>query len=193
LIKVLGIVGSPRKDGNTEILIREALKSSEQEGAETELIRIIDYELSPCQGCRTCFKTKSCKFQDDIEELYRKLVKADGIIIGSPVYFYNVTSQTKIFIDRLGYLHVARGRKDLKNKVGGAIAVGTRSGLITSLSQILMFFHSTRIISAAPFVISLASSKGDAVKDKRGIEDSQILGKTVFKIAEATTTLRKTN
>ena len=190
VVKLLGIVGSPRKGGNTEIAMRETLKAGEQEGAETELIHLVDFNLKPCDGCRVCFETKNCVIEDDVEKLFEKMTQADGIIIGSPVYFYDVNAQTKTFIDRVGYLHSARGRKAFRNKIGGALAVAGRSGLSNALSQILMFLAAARMITAAPVVASLASAKGDAIKDTRGLDDARELGKSIVQIAEATASLR---
>lgn len=190
MIKLLGIVGSPRKGGNTEIIMMEALKAGEQEGAETELIRLVDFSLEPCDGCRSCFETKSCAIKDDVEKIFKKMAEADGIIVGSPVYFYNVNAQTKTFIDRVGYLHIARGRTAFRNKVGGAIVVARRSGLTDALSQILLFFMAARMNIVAPVVMALASAKGDVIKDAEGIENARELGKSMVKMAKATASLR---
>jgi multimeric flavodoxin WrbA len=192
LIRLLGIVGSPRKGGNTEIIMKEVLKAGEQDGAEIELVHLVDFSLKPCDGCRTCFETKNCVIRDDVEKLFEKMTQADVIIIGSPVYFFNVNAQTKTFIDRVGYLHNARGRKAFRNRIGGAIVVGARSGLANALSQILLFLTAARMITAAPAVTSLASAKGDAVKDTRGIDDARELGKSIVQIAKATASLRGT-
>jgi len=191
MVKLLGIVGSPRKGGNTEIVVNEALKAGEHEGADTEVLHLVDFNLKPCDGCRTCFKTKNCVIKDDVEKIFKKMAEADGIIIGSPVYFYNVTAQTKIFIDRVGYLHDARGKEPFKNKIGGAIAIAGRSGLTYALSQILLFFTDARMITAAPFVETLASAKGDAIKDIREIENARELGKSMVQIAKITASLRE--
>lgn len=190
MVRLLGIVGSPRKNGNTEILIKEALKTSEQEGADTEMIRLTDFDLKPCDGCRVCFETKDCVIKDDVEVIFQKMEKADCIIVGSPVYFYNVTAQTKTFIDRVGYLQIARARKPFQNKIGGAIAVAGRSGLMNTLSQIMHFFSSARMIIATPTVRALASTKGAVTKDKRGIETARQLGRSIVQKAKATKILR---
>jgi multimeric flavodoxin WrbA len=191
MVKLLGIVGSPRKGGNTEVIMKEALKAGEEEGAETELIHLVHFSLRPCDGCRTCFETKNCIIEDDVEKIFEKMAEADGIIIGSPVYFYNTNAQTKTFIDRVGYLNAARGRVTFRNKIGGAVAVAGRSGLSNALSQILMFLAAARMITAAPVVASLASAKGDAIRDTRGLDDARELGKSIVQIAKATASLRR--
>lgn len=115
----------------------------------------------------------------------------DGVIIGSPVYFQSVNAQTKVFIDRIGFLHIARGRRIFRNKVGGAVVVARRSGLASALSQILMFFMSARMIMASPAVMSLAREKGEAAKDAEAIANAMELGKTMAQIAKATAFLRE--
>ena len=143
---VLGISGSPRKGGNTDIIIQEALKAAQEEGAKTKLIRLSDYELEPCNACGTCHKTKNCVINDDAEKIYQEIAKADGVILGCPSYFQGVTAQMKTFIDRIGYLCLARGRKDFEGKIGGAIAVARRSGYALTSGQMIMFLTATRMI-----------------------------------------------
>jgi len=186
MVKLLGIVGSPRKGGNTETMMREVLKAGEQEGAETELMHLTDFDLKPCDGCRTCFETKNCVIKDDVEKIFEKIAKADGIIVGSPVYFYSINAQTKMFIERVGYLNMARGRKAFRNKIGGAVAVAGSSGLENALSQIMMFLAASRMIIATPVVMAL----GEAAKYTRGIKDARAVGKSMVQIAKATTSLR---
>ena len=99
-MKVLGIVGSNRKKGNTSTLVQEALKSITREGIETELIFLSDYKISGCCGCEGCKDTFKCVIKDDMQKLYPLLLEADGIILGSPTYFYNITSGMKAFIER---------------------------------------------------------------------------------------------
>ncbi len=125
-----------------------------------------------------------------MEKLFGKIAEADGMIVGSPVYFYTVNAQTKTFIDRVGYLHNARERKPFRNKVGGAIAVAGRSGLGNALSQIALFLAAARMIMVSPYVMTLAREKGDAIKDARGIELAKELGKSMVQIAKATASLR---
>ncbi|MEM4202398.1 MAG: flavodoxin family protein, partial [Candidatus Hadarchaeum sp.] len=117
MIKILGIVGSPRSGGNTEILVNETLKAAAKEGATTELLRLCDKEIKPCDGCRACRKTKECWIKDDFSPIFDKMVESDGIVIASPVYFSSATPQVKALIDRAGYLSIARGRV-FENKVG---------------------------------------------------------------------------
>ncbi len=100
-MKVLGIVGSPRKDGNTQIMIEEVLSAAKQEGAKTDIFLVAGKNIQGCDGCHSCAKTGGvCKIKDDMQELYKKMDWADAIAFGSPVYFNYVTAQAKAVIDR---------------------------------------------------------------------------------------------
>ena len=100
-IKILGIVGSNRKKGNTSLLIQKALEEAEQEGAHTELLFLSDYQYSDCTGCEGCAKDFQCVIEDGMQQIYPKILEADALILGSPTYFYNLTALMKAFIDRL--------------------------------------------------------------------------------------------
>lgn len=99
-MKALGIVGSRRKNGNTALLVQEALKPWQSQGLETEMIYLVDYEVKGCNGCEGCNESCKCVIQDDMQKIYPKLLEADALILGSPAYFYNITSDMKTFIDR---------------------------------------------------------------------------------------------
>ena len=88
-MKILGIVCSPRSGGNTEILVRKALESAEKEGAEVEAWSVAGKDLKPCDHCLSCIKTGQCHIKDDMQALYPKMIEADGIVLGSPVYFWS--------------------------------------------------------------------------------------------------------
>ena len=100
-MKVLAIVCSPRKSGNTEIMAEVALAGASSYGAETELWTVAGKDIKPCDGCVTCNKTHKCHVNDDMQELFPKVIAADGLIFCSPVYFMYGTAQAKIVIDRL--------------------------------------------------------------------------------------------
>ncbi len=126
LLHILGVSGSPRIGGNTDLILNEALAASKSSGVETKLIRLSDYSLAPCNGCMACFATGNCAIKDDWQKLYNEITEADGIVLASPSYFQGVTAQMKIFIDRIGFLALARKRADFAGKVGGAIAVARK-------------------------------------------------------------------
>jgi multimeric flavodoxin WrbA len=158
---IIALSGSPRAGGNTDIILQEALSAAKAEGAEVKLIRISDYQIKPCTGCMACFSTKKCVTEDDGENLYQEIMKADGVILGSPSYFQGVTSQMKIFIDRIGFLALARGRKDFAEKVGGVIAVARRSGVSSTCNQMFTFMTAVGItIPSGGRAFSIGRDKG---------------------------------
>ena len=99
-MKIIGIVGSQRKKGNTSTLVQQALKPFKEQGAETELIFLGDYEIKSCNGCEGCKKTFKCVIEDDMQKIHPLILDADGVILGSPTYFYNVSADMKAFLDR---------------------------------------------------------------------------------------------
>lgn len=180
MIKILGIVGSPRVGGNTELLVAEALKAAEEEGAETELLRLADKDVKPCDACLSCRKTKECKIKDDFKPIFDKMVEADGIILGSPVYFGSATPQIKALIDRAGYLSVAKGRV-FENKVGGPMVVARRAGQNFTFAELLFFFiHQGMIVPGSTYWnVAIGREKGEVTKDEEGMQTARNFGKKV--------------
>ena len=99
-MKVLGIAGSPRRDGNTDLLLAEVMKSAASKGAEVKTIILNDLKITPCQHCDACLEAGNCRIQDDMQTIYRELEQADRIVLASPIQFMGVTAQMKAFIDR---------------------------------------------------------------------------------------------
>jgi len=189
--KILGIIGSPNKQGNTALLVREVLKTAEAQGSETKILCLADFQLSPCNGCRSCLETGKCMIKDDIEELFTEMLQADGIVIGSPVYFGGVTAQVKTFIDRVGYLNKARGREAFRRKIGGCVVVGRHSGLLNTYIQILLFLLDARmIIPGTRWVLGRGFKNGDVEKDSEGISLARELGYEINNLANLTKPLR---
>lgn len=104
-MKITGICGSPRKKGNTSLLLKKALKGAAENGAETEIVYLADYEFRGCIGCEGCRDSFKCIIDDGMQDLYEKVLDSDGLILASPTYFYNVSSLMKAFIDRLYCLY----------------------------------------------------------------------------------------
>jgi len=99
-VRVLGIAGSPRRGGNTDLLLAEVMKGAKSKGAEVKTIVLNDLKITPCQHCDACFKEGVCRFDDDMQMVYRELEKADRIVLASPVQFMGVSAQAKAMIDR---------------------------------------------------------------------------------------------
>lgn len=142
-MKIIGISGSPRH-GNTEVLVQTALDEAHRiDGVETELVSLAGLDITPCRACDRCQETDAtgCVIDDDLPPVLEKICEADGIIIGTPVHFQSVSCQVKTLMDRTNSL-TAGGIYKLKNKVGGAIAVGglRHGGQEFAIANILAFF-----------------------------------------------------
>jgi multimeric flavodoxin WrbA len=174
LIKIVGIVGSPRIGGNTEYLVAETLKAMEKDDVQTELVRLSDKEIKPCDACLSCRKTGYCWIEDDLKSIFDKMTNADGIILSSPVYFGSATPQIKALIDRAGYLSIAKGRV-FENKVGGAIVVARRAGHNFTLAQLLFFFlHQGMIVPGSTYWnIAFGREKNEVINDDEGLQTAQ--------------------
>ncbi len=99
-MKILAVVGSPRKEGNSSILTREALKPFQEQGIEAALIYLSDYDFQDCNGCEGCKETYKCVIDDGMQDIYPLILESDALIVASPAYFYNITAHMKAFIDR---------------------------------------------------------------------------------------------
>jgi multimeric flavodoxin WrbA len=196
-LKVIAFNGSSRKGGNTAILIRRVLKVLEAEGIETELVQLAGKQIRGCTACRVCFTTKNkrCIIEDDNVNVYvRKMVEADGIILGSPVYFSMMTPELKALIDRTGY--VALANKHLfRRKVGAAVVAVRRAGGIPTFDAINHFFLISEMIvpGSSYWNVGFGRKKGDVENDEEGMRIMDDLGKNMaWLIKKLKTKNRKT-
>jgi multimeric flavodoxin WrbA len=180
-MKVLGICCSPRKGGNTESLVKEALRGAALEGAETDYFSVSGKHIEPCDGCRSCNLTGICAIKDDMQELYQKMVSADALIFATPTYNYGMTAQTKLIIDRSRAMRKDTDYK-LANKVGGIIAVGGSLGLINIVKD--LYFHIiTNYMLPGDFVVLYALNKGDYQTRPEGLKATLTLGRQMARLA----------
>jgi multimeric flavodoxin WrbA len=175
-MNVLGICFSPRKDGNSEILLKEALKGSQECSAKTEFLSLRRKKIEPCIACLKCTKNGVCAQEDDMQDLYPKLLKADGLIFASPVYFYSLSGIGKNFLDRTYALRSPELR--LMNKVGAAITVASSSGNISAVHTLNMFFL-TNHMHSTDYVSGYASNKGTIKKHRHAMLGAYELGRFV--------------
>ena len=178
-MKVLGLSCSPRKAGNTEILVGEALDGARGEGADVELFSVSGREIGPCDGCQTCLTTGKCHIDDDMQTVYQKLVEADGIIFGTPIYFYAMTAQAKAIMDRTYALR--RPDVRLTDKVGGVIAVAGGVGLMEAIKD-LYFYIAINHMLAADYVGAYAGEKGAIRSNQRAMKAAWELGREVVQL-----------
>ena len=182
-MKAIGIVGSPRKNGNTEILTKHTLKAIEEEGIDTELIRLADLEIKPCVACMACKEEEYCPIEDDLWPVYIKMKEADAIILATPVYYGSATAHIKALMDRTGYIAEWNGRV-FEGKVGGPLAVAGREGQNFTIAQLAYWFYYMGCIvpGSTSWNIAFGREKGDVEKDQKGLETVWNFGKNVARL-----------
>lgn len=183
-MKVLGINGSPRKDGNTALAIRTVFRELEKHNIETELIQLAGNTVRGCQACFGCEKHKNqqCIIKDDIvNECIAKMMEADGIILGSPTYFTDVTAELKALIDRAGY--VSRANNYLfKYKAAAAVIALRRGGATHAFDTINHFLHYNQMfLVGATYWNMLYGGReiGAAENDEEGLRNMRSLGENM--------------
>jgi len=182
-MKVVGINGSPRKKGNTAILINYVMKELEQEGIETELVQLGGRKIRGCLSCYKCFANKDerCSNDNDVlNEILVKMLEADGIILGSPTYFSSMTSEMKSLIDRCGLVSTANGGLFI-HKVGASLAVARRAGAVSTFDALNHFFLYNQMFvpGSRYWNVAIGLAPGDVEKDEEGIEIMKTLGKNM--------------
>lgn len=180
-MKILAISGSPRKEGNTVTLLNEALEGAKQEGADVELYSVAGKNIQPCDGCWGCTRTGQCHIKDDMQTLYDKMVEADGILFGTPIYFYGMTAQAKAVMDRT--IALGRPERSLHSKVGGVVAVCGSLGLVDALKD-FSFYMMTRRMLPAGHVSAYAGSPDDLRKMEKCMEATRDLGRLMAVLAK---------
>lgn len=182
-MKVVAFNGSPHPKGNTAQAIQVVLAALEKEGIETEVIQLGGKKVFGCLGCRKCWeiKNKHCiRTDDEINDYIDKMVEADGIIIGSPVYTSNVTSEVKALIDRSNFVAKANDFM-FRGKVGAPVVVATKAGATFAYSAINLMFGISQMVTIGSIHWNLAIGKmpGDIWKDEEGIKTFQVLGQNM--------------
>lgn len=182
-MKVIAFNGSARKDGNTAILIRQVFGELEAEGIETELVQLAGQKIRGCTACGQCYKNKNqrCVIENDVvNDCIEKMRAADGIILGSPTYFADLTSEMKALIDRAGY--VARANGDMfKRKVGAAVVAVRRAGSVHTFDSINHFFLIGQMIVPGSIYwnMGIGRAKGEVEQDEEGLQTMKTLGQNI--------------
>jgi len=171
MMKILGIVGSPRPGGNTERLTKMALNEISGEGIEVELISLAGKKIEPCRGCSACRKTGECVIKDDFAAIYDKMCAAEGFILASPVYFGAATPQISALISRC-FVNRGKDKRAFDNKVGGPIVVARRAGKNFTFAQLLLFFMIQGMIvpGSSYWNVAIGRDIGDVENDTEGVE-----------------------
>jgi multimeric flavodoxin WrbA len=187
ILKVVAFNGSPKPNGNTAQGIRIVFEELQKAGIETEFIQLGGRKVFGCLACGKCWETKNnrCIRQDDeMNEFIQKMQEADGIIIGSPTYFSNVSTEVKALIDRAGFVAKANGGDLLRGKVGASVIAVRRAGSTFVYSAINFFFGIAEMVipTSSYWNMTLSLEPGDIQKDTEGIETFRTLGKNMAKL-----------
>jgi len=183
-VKILGIMGSPRIGSNTDLLLDEALKGAQSQGAAVEKIIVARLKLSPCQECYKCAEDGSCRIKDDMGDIYPKLLDAERIIFASPMFFYSITAQAKALVDRTQALwarkHILGQSPPNSNRKGAFIAVGATKGkeLFTgSILTVKYFFEVIGVKYVDELLIRGIDEEGEIEGHPTALVDAFELGK----------------
>lgn len=182
-MKVVAINGSARKNGNTAVLLKTVLDELGEKGVKTELIHLSALKVRPCRACLKCAEKKNnrCVLKDDdLNDVVAKFIDADGIILGSPVYFADLSGQLKCLIDRAGM--VARVNGDLfKRKLGAAVVAARRAGAVHAFDSINHFFLIGQmiVVGSSYWNVAFGREPGEVKKDEEGLTIMKDLGKNM--------------
>jgi len=182
-MKVVAFNGSPRKNGNTSLLVERVFEELRKEGIETESIHFGGRPLRGCTACLKCRdnKDKQCVLPDDgLNGYIAKMEEAEGILLASPVYFSNVTAEMKALIDRAGYVAKANGGL-LRRKVGAAVVAVRRAGATIVYSDLNFFFGINEMIipGSSYWNLGLGRAAGEVLNDEEGLRTMEDLGKNM--------------
>ncbi len=182
-MKVAAFCGSGRKQGNTALLLSAVLEPLAKAGAETELVELAGNEIRGCMGCYVCFleKNGTCVLKKDIvNDCIAKMAAADAILLGSPAYFGDVSSEMKALIDRCGMVSQANGFL-FRRKVGAAVVAVRRSGAVHALDTMNHFFFTGQMIlvGSNSWNVGIGPEKGEVVDDTEGMTTMRLLGENM--------------
>ncbi len=181
-MKVVAIVGSPRKNGNTEILAEYTLKAIAEEGIETELIPLAGKDIKFCTACMACVEKEQCPIKDDLFPIYQKMKTAEGIILASPVYYGSCTALIKALMERAGYI-ARHNNNAFSGKVGGPLVIARRAGHNFTVAQLDFWFHILGITvpGSSYWNMAFGREKGEVNKDEEGLRTAWDFGKNMAK------------
>ena len=179
-MKIIAFNGSPRKNGNTELLIKEVFKPILKAGIECEIVQIGGQALHGCSACYSCFKTKNGRCSmvtDKMNDFLVKVHEADAIILASPTYYGSVSAEMKAFMDRLGLTSIGMGRS-LTRKIGAAVVSVRRGGAVPVFDELNRFMLGSGMIvpGSTYWNFGIGEGPGDVLNDKEGLRNMEDLG-----------------
>ncbi|MCL2392103.1 MAG: flavodoxin family protein [Oscillospiraceae bacterium] len=186
-MKVIGVNGSPRADGNTFLAITEFFDELHKEGIETECLHVGDGRVAGCIFCGGCVETGTCAIPDNnLKAMSEKLIQADGILLAAPVYFGTMPGQMKAFLDRFMFPCIQTGK--MRHKVGASAAILRRTGGYTTIDDLNRFFFSSEMIAVGQTIIH-GTFTGEVLQDPEGLSSLRRVARNmawVLKMMDAT-------
>lgn len=187
-MNVIAINGSPKAEGNTYHGLKIVCESLENEGISTEIIHIGNKNIRGCQACGGCAKNQDqkCVIDDEVNEIIQKLKNADGIIIGSPVYYASMAGTLKCFIDRAFYVASANGGL-YRHKVGASVVAVRRSGEVATFDHLNHYFTISEMFLASSSYWNVIHGRlpGEVLQDEEGVQTMRVLGKNMAFLIKA--------
>ncbi len=187
--KILGVIGSPRKRGNTHILVSRILDGAEEEGAVTETLFLNDLNVLECDGCHACWKGKQCRKKDDMNNIYPKIIQSDIIIFGTPVYWYGPTALMKCFIDRFVYFNCPENRAKIRGK-SAIIAIPFEEEDPKTADLLVKFFRKSlqylEMKLNGKILVPGVGRRGDILEKADRLEEAYELGKKIARCKQDT-------
>lgn len=185
----IAVNGSPRKGGNTETLLNEALGELNNAGWDTELVKVGGTAIRGCLACMKCFETKDNQCatkKDKFNDIFLKMIKADAIILGSPTYFAAVSADLKALIERAGYVAYANNHA-FAGKIGAAVVAVRRGGATHVYDTINHMFQMSRMVipCSTYWNMGFGLDKGDVLEDEEGLANMRHLGKSIAWLGKA--------
>lgn len=194
-MKVIGINGSARKDGNTAILINAVFEELNKEEIETEMIQLSGKIMEPCKACWACGRKGNCVHKGDLfVEIFEKIKLADGIILGSPVYTANVSANMQAFLERAAVVtDMNRSENLLQHKVGAAVTAARRGGALSALDSMNHFFmlQNMFVVGSSYWPMAYGQMPGDVLNDEEGMNTMKVLGENMAYLLKSLEERRK--
>ena len=185
--RVLAIIGSPRKGGNTDILVQKVTEGAISKGAQVETLHLGKLNIRECDGCHVCWQGKPCPKRDDMLDTYQKIIESDAIVLGTPVYWYGPTALMKALIDRLVYFNCPENRAKIRGKQA-AIVIPFEEENSETARPVVEFFEKClnylEMSIAGAIIVGGVSDKGDVLKKPACLNEAFELGKKLGESSE---------
>ena len=181
-MKIVGIMGSPRKKGNTDVLLNVAIEEAQKNGVEFSKINLTDMTIAHCNGCQKCLQTGKCVIGDDMQQIYEAMLNSEGILWATPVYSWSMSSLAKTALDRTYALSLPT--LQLRNKIGGLIVVAATRGCLNVAQHFHMYFRYHHMFSV-DYAWGHASEKGEIKRDAYALNMAKEVVRQMISLIQA--------